>query len=253
MQRKGGRDVQNLIHLRLCRLRHAAAGISRKRFEISAGALRIQYAQRKRGFSRTGHARNADDLAQGHVHIDIFQIVHPRTADLDMICHIFLRWPARLSKRRPKIRIRGTGWKVNYFLQTKWLFTTLFPNSLADGCNNMLEYDPWRTANPARIFPRPGMIRENAMKAIKFLWDRHLDFITWISTAGFPAWWKVLIGFLEILCIICVFILSWIFTTWYFALAITAGSILGICIACCIAELFVRLILKIVRQCKKQP
>ena len=69
------------------------------------------------------------------------------------------------------------------------------------------------------------------MKAIKFLWDRHLDFITWISTAGFPAWWKVLIGFLEILCIICVFIISEIFTTWYIALAITAGSILGICIA----------------------
>ena len=91
------------------------------------------------------------------------------------------------------------------------------------------------------------------MKAIKFLWDRHLDFITWISTAGFPAWWKVLIGFLEILCIICVFILSWIFTTWYFALAIAAGSILGICIACCIAELFVRLILKIVRRSNKQP
>lgn len=77
------------------------------------------------------------------------------------------------------------------------------------------------------------------MRAIKFLWERHLDFIVWISSRAFPAWWKILFGALETLLVICVFIISWVFTTWYFAIAITVGFILGICIVCCIIELLV--------------
>ena len=34
------------------------------------------------------YAGHADDLAQGDIHVYIFQIVHPRAADLDMIDHL---------------------------------------------------------------------------------------------------------------------------------------------------------------------
>lgn len=91
-------------------------------------------------------------------------------------------------------------------------------------------------------------MRDKDMRTVKFLWDRHLDFMAWIKSAAFPAWWKVLFGFIEILLVCAVFIISWIFSTWYFALAITVGFILGICIVCCIIELLVRLIIKIVQK-----
>lgn len=86
------------------------------------------------------------------------------------------------------------------------------------------------------------------MKTVKFLGSRFFDFIDWIHTTGCPVWWKVLFGFIEILLVCAVFIISWIFSTWYFALAITVGFILGICIVCCIIELLVRLIIKIVQK-----
>ena len=87
MQRERCRHVQYLVHLRFRRLRHAATGICRKRFEISARPLGIQYAERERRFARTGHARYAYDLSKRHVYIDILKIVDPRAADPYMICH----------------------------------------------------------------------------------------------------------------------------------------------------------------------
>lgn len=38
-------------------------------------------------------------------------------------------------------------------------------------------------------------------------------------------WWEVLIGFLEVASLIVVFIVSAIFLTWYYAIAITIGYI----------------------------
>ena len=84
-ERRG--DVRDVIHLRLRRLRHAPARICGQRVEISPRAFGVQHAERERGFARPGHARDSDDPVQGNVHVYVFQIVHPRSADLDVICH----------------------------------------------------------------------------------------------------------------------------------------------------------------------
>ena len=81
------RDVQHLIHGGLGRLCHAAAGVGGKGIQIPPGTLGIQHTQCKAGFARAGHTRHAHDLAQRHIHVHIFQVVHPCAADLDMIDH----------------------------------------------------------------------------------------------------------------------------------------------------------------------
>lgn len=86
------------------------------------------------------------------------------------------------------------------------------------------------------------------MKTVKFLGKRFLDFMDWIHTAGFPDWWKVLFGLFEVLLVCAVFIISWIFSTWYYALAITVGFILAVCIVCCLIELMVKFIVGLIKK-----
>lgn len=93
MQCQRGRNIQNVIHLRLGRSGHFAAGISGKCFQIPPGAFRIQHSQRQRRFSGTGHSGNSDNFIQRDVHIDIFQIVYPRSTDFYSINHNSVNHP----------------------------------------------------------------------------------------------------------------------------------------------------------------
>ena len=90
VQRQRSGDVQYLVHLRLCGLRHAPPGIGGQGFQIAPGAFGIQYAQRQRGLPGAGDPGNAHDLVQRYVYIDVFQIMDPRAANLNMIDHRFL-------------------------------------------------------------------------------------------------------------------------------------------------------------------
>ena len=85
VQSEGGGNVPDLVHLRLARLCDPAAGIGGKRLQIPARALRIQRSQRQRRLPRAGDARNGDQLAERNVHIDVFQIMHLRTAHDDVL------------------------------------------------------------------------------------------------------------------------------------------------------------------------
>lgn len=86
------------------------------------------------------------------------------------------------------------------------------------------------------------------MRTVKFLGERLLDVLDWLHTTGFPDWWKILFGLFEILLAVAVFFVSWIFTNGYLALAITVGFILGVCILCCLIELAVALIARLVKK-----
>ena len=85
VQRQRSGNIQHLVHIGLCGLRHAAARVGGERLQIAPGALRIQHAERERGFAGAGYPGDADDFVQRHVDIDIFQIVHPRAPDADLL------------------------------------------------------------------------------------------------------------------------------------------------------------------------
>ena len=68
-------------------LGHPAAGVGGQRLQIPAGAFGIQHPQRQRGFARPGHARNAHDLVQRDVHVDVFQVVYLCPAHEHFVYH----------------------------------------------------------------------------------------------------------------------------------------------------------------------
>ena len=88
MQSQCSGNIQDFIHTGPGGLGHAAARIGGKCVQIPAGAFGVKHAQRKAGLARTGHARHAHDFAQRHIHIHVFQVVHPRAADPDMVDHL---------------------------------------------------------------------------------------------------------------------------------------------------------------------
>ena len=87
MQRQRRRNIENLVHAGLRRLRQAAARVGRERLEIAARAFGIEHAQRQRGFARAGDAGNADDFSQRDLDVDVFQIVNPCAPNEHMIDH----------------------------------------------------------------------------------------------------------------------------------------------------------------------
>ena len=91
MQSQRSGHIKNFIHLRSRRLSHASAGISGQRFQIPPRTFRIEHAQCERGFPRTRHPGDPDDLMQRDIHVDIFQVMDPCSADQYFVNH--LRFP----------------------------------------------------------------------------------------------------------------------------------------------------------------
>ena len=77
------RDIEHLIHFRACGLGHAPPRIGGQGFQIAPRALGIQDPQRKRGFPGAGYTCDPNEFVERDVHVDVFQIVHPRSAYLD--------------------------------------------------------------------------------------------------------------------------------------------------------------------------
>ena len=84
-ERKRCRHIVDLVKLRRLRDRHAPSGVCRKRFQITPRALGIEHAQRQRRFSTAADASDPHQLSQRNIHIQIFQIVHPRPTHNDVI------------------------------------------------------------------------------------------------------------------------------------------------------------------------
>ena len=87
VQRQRRRDIQHLFHRGFRSLGHPAAGVGGQRLQIPAGAFGIQHPQRQRGFTRPRHARNAHDLVQRDVHVDVFQVVYLCPAHEHFVYH----------------------------------------------------------------------------------------------------------------------------------------------------------------------
>ena len=85
MQGQGRRDVKDLVHVRLCRLRHPPPRVGGQGVQIAPGALRVQDAEGQRGLAGPRHPGYSHDFVQRNVHIDVLQVVHPRAADLDFL------------------------------------------------------------------------------------------------------------------------------------------------------------------------
>ena len=83
-ERQRCRDIQHLVHLRFLCLRHPAPGIGGKRFEITPGPFRVQNAEGQGGLPGAGNTCDPHDLVQRDVHVDIFEIMNPAAAHLDV-------------------------------------------------------------------------------------------------------------------------------------------------------------------------
>lgn len=64
-------------------LSHAATSVGRQRFDIAPRAFGVEDAHGQGGLARTGNAGDGDEGIQRHVDVDILQVVHACTADLD--------------------------------------------------------------------------------------------------------------------------------------------------------------------------
>ena len=64
------------------RRRRAVGG---ERLEVAPRALRVQHPERERRLSRARHARDAHELVQWDVHVEVLQVVHARPAHLDVV------------------------------------------------------------------------------------------------------------------------------------------------------------------------
>ena len=88
VQGQRSRNVQHLVHARPGGLSHPAAGVGGQGIQVAPGALRIQHAQCQRGFAGAGHARNAHDLVQWDVHINVLEVVDMGIADLHRLRNV---------------------------------------------------------------------------------------------------------------------------------------------------------------------
>ena len=59
-------------------LGHPPSRVGGQGLQIAPGALGVQDAQGQRGLPGTGYPGDGDDLIEGNIHVDIFQVVDPR-------------------------------------------------------------------------------------------------------------------------------------------------------------------------------
>ena len=77
-ERERRRDIADGADIGDSRLRHAPPRVRRERFGI-------EHAERERGFPRARDAGDADNFMERDVDVDVLQVMHLRTAYLDMV------------------------------------------------------------------------------------------------------------------------------------------------------------------------
>ena len=87
------------LHLRLLQDAHKMLGVGGKGVHVAALPLGIEGVERQRGLAAAAQARHDDEFPTGNVHIDVLQVVRPRTPDLDVVL-VGLRLYVLLSGHR---------------------------------------------------------------------------------------------------------------------------------------------------------
>ena len=77
---QGGGDIEHLVYLGLGGLGHPPSRVGGQGLQIAPGPLGVQNTQRQGGLPGTGYPGDGDDLIEGNIHVDIFQVVDPRPA-----------------------------------------------------------------------------------------------------------------------------------------------------------------------------
>ena len=83
MQCDRRRQAFYLADLRIDGRANEAAGEGGYRFKVATLAFAVNRAEGKRRLARAGYSSNRDELAAGHIDVDIAQIVQVGIADLD--------------------------------------------------------------------------------------------------------------------------------------------------------------------------
>ena len=88
VERKGSRNVQNLIHVRFGCLRHASSRVGGQGVQIPSRSLSVKDSKGQGRLTGAGYAGDTYDLPERHVNVNIFQVVDPRPADQYFIFHV---------------------------------------------------------------------------------------------------------------------------------------------------------------------
>ena len=90
IDRDGGRQAVDVVHIRLVHLPQKLPRIAGQRLDIAALALGIDRVEREGRFARTGQAGQHDQLVTRDLDIYIFQVVLTRTLYMDKFLHVHL-------------------------------------------------------------------------------------------------------------------------------------------------------------------
>ena len=85
LDRDNGTQAFDAFHLGLLQDAHEVLSVGGKGVHVAALPLGVQGVESQRGLAAAAQARHDDELPAGNVHVDILQVVRPRTPDLDVV------------------------------------------------------------------------------------------------------------------------------------------------------------------------
>ena len=81
VQGQRSRNMFDLVYLGTAGLGDATPGVGGKGFQVPSRPFRVQRAQRQRGFSGSGNARNGHQFAERNIYVNVFQVMYLCPAD----------------------------------------------------------------------------------------------------------------------------------------------------------------------------
>ncbi len=85
VDRDGGRDAFDRVHLRLVHAVQELPRVGRERLDVAALALGVERVEDERGLARARRPRDDDELAGGKVDVEVLEVVLPGAADADRL------------------------------------------------------------------------------------------------------------------------------------------------------------------------
>ena len=82
----GRRQPVNVFHVGLLELLQELPRVRGKTLDVPSPPLRVERIECETGLAAAAHAAKYDELAVGHIQIDVPQVMHPSAADVDMLC-----------------------------------------------------------------------------------------------------------------------------------------------------------------------
>ena len=98
-----GTQALDAFHLGLLQDTHEVLGIGGQGVHVAALPFGIKGIEGQRGLAAAAESGHDDELPAGNVHVDIFQVVRPRTPDLDVVFICFRLYVLLCGHRDTKI------------------------------------------------------------------------------------------------------------------------------------------------------